>query len=98
MRKRAWAPAPYDYADVIAFKALAEGKADAAQQRRALDWLIWKAAGAYDETYYPTEQGGERDSAFAQGRRFVGLQVVKLVNMPGAAMETLRNGGRTTEQ
>lgn len=69
-------PVPWEDLDVYALKAVAEGKADAAQQKRAMDWIIHKAAGTYDMSYRP---GNVQDTVFAEGRRFVGLQIVKLV-------------------
>jgi hypothetical protein len=72
-----WHPAPYEDADASAIKALAAGTASAAQQQRALDWIVHKACATYDLSFRPGE-GGERDSAFAEGKRFVGLQVVKM--------------------
>lgn len=84
--KRPWSPATCDYHDVMAIKQVAEGVADAATQRRALGWII-AIARTRNETYYPDS---ERDSCFAQGMRFVGLQVLRLVEMRGAELETLR--------
>lgn len=68
-------PAPYEAADCAAFIALAQGSATPEQQKRALDWIIRGAAGTYDLSYRPDS---ERATAFAEGKRFVGLQVVKL--------------------
>lgn len=83
-REAAWRPVDYTQADIYALKALQEGKADPAQQRRALDWIVNTAAGTYELSFRSDADGGERETAFAEGRRFVGLQVVKLVNMsPG---------------
>lgn len=78
-----WLPPPYERAEVVAFQALAAGTADAAQQQRVLKWLLERACGAYEMTFYPGPDGA-RNSDFAQGRRFVGLQVVKLLHLnPG---------------
>lgn len=75
-----WHPAPYEDADIASIKALAAGTASAPQQQRALDWIIHKACATYDLSYRPGE-GGERETAFAEGKRFVGLQVVKMVRV-----------------
>lgn len=85
-----WLPVPYDVADVDAFKAMAKGTANADQQGRALRWLIDVAAGTYEISFRSDADGGERDSSFAEGRRFVGTQIVKLVNMPPALVAQLR--------
>lgn len=75
---RAWHPAPWEKADVHAVRALAAGTASPEQQKRALDWIIHKAAGTYDMTFRPE---GDRDSCFAEGRRFVGNSLVKLLKI-----------------
>lgn len=75
------APAPYSEPEVRAIKALAQGVANEGQQKMALNWIITGAAGTYDQSFIP----GEPDTtAFREGRRSVGLQVVKLINMPMA--------------
>lgn len=89
-RDPAWLPVAYDAADVLALKACFAGQADPAQQRRALDWLITTAAGTYEMSYRSDADGGERETAFAEGRRFVGLQAVKLVNMPAKVLAHLQ--------
>lgn len=69
-------PPKWETADVEAFQALQRGDASPHLQKRALDWLIHKAAGTYELSFSPTDQ---RLTDFAEGRRFVGLQVVKLL-------------------
>lgn len=70
-------PAPWDIADAAAIQALARGVATPEQQQRALNWVINNAAGTYDLEY----RTDSRDHAFASGRRFVGLQLVKMVKV-----------------
>lgn len=72
-----WEPAKWEPADASALQALIRGDADAHQQQRALNWIIYNAAGTYD-LEYRTE---ERDHAFSSGRRFVGLQIVKMLKI-----------------
>lgn len=84
-----WLPAPYEAVDVYAIQALAEGKANEGQQKRVLQWLIEKACGTYDETYMPDS---ERNTAYAQGKRHVGLQIVKLLKIPASSIEAKRRG------
>lgn len=79
-----WQPAPWENADVAALQALARGVANEGQQKRALNYIIHVLGMTYEHTYVP---GSERDSNFAQGRRYVGLQIVKLVNMPAHLMK-----------
>ena len=74
----AWAPPPYELADIGAIQALAKGEANEAQQVRALKWIVETACGTYDLSFRPDS---ERDTAFAEGRRFVGLTIVKATMM-----------------
>lgn len=81
---RPYQPSPCDRADVFAMKALAQGMASEGQQKRALEWILKIASGIADNTYYPDS---ERDSAFASGKRFVGLEIMGLINMPTGKLE-----------
>jgi len=79
------APADYDKQVIIAVQALNTGTANEGQQRLALDWIITKASRTYDLSFHPDS---ERGSAFAEGRRSVGLQIVKLLGLkPGQFKE-----------
>ncbi len=95
-RTPAWVPVGYSTADVTAIQALAQGVANEGQQKRALDWIIRSAAGAYELSFRSDADGGARETDFAEGRRFVGLQVVKLANMSGAALDILRKQEKET--
>lgn len=68
-------PAAWDVADASAFQALERGEAEPHQQIRALKWLIQQASGMNELSYRP---GDPYATAFAEGRRFVGLQVQKM--------------------
>ena len=70
-------PAKWDTADASALQALVRGDAEPHQQQRAINWIIYNAALTYD-LEYRTEP---RDHAFASGRRFVGLQVLKMLKI-----------------
>lgn len=72
-----WKPIKYELGDITALQALAQGEADAFQQKRALKWIV-QACGTYDLSYRPNS---ERDTAFAEGRRFIGLQIVKALHL-----------------
>jgi len=76
-----WLPPSYEDADIVAIQALAKGTANGEQQRRALAWIIERAAGTYDMSYRPGGEDGARDTIFAEGRRFVGNQVVKMTKL-----------------
>ncbi len=75
-----WVPPAYDLADVAAIQALERGDATKEQQQRALKWVIEAACGTYDMSYRPGEEG-RRDTDFAEGKRFVGSQIVKLLKL-----------------
>lgn len=77
----AWLPASWEKHHAYALQALSRGEATADQQRIALDWVITHAAATYDQTYRPGGLDGDRDTAFACGRSFVGQQIVKLLKM-----------------
>lgn len=74
--------APWDPADASAVQALARGEAGPDQQKRALDWVIKVAAATYNTSFTP---GSPDATAFAEGRRFVGTQIVKLLSLNVAA-------------
>lgn len=86
----AWLPTKWEPADAMAIKALAGGRADEFQQKRALDFII-KLSGYYDLSFSPLS---ERETCFAEGKRFVGSQVVKLINAPltSISKEPTENG------
>lgn len=85
-----YAPPDYTIKDVGAIQALQRGDAPAHQQQRALKFIIETLCGAYDLSYRP---GSDRDTTFAEGRRFVGLQIVKLLHLNLQALE--KTSGRT---
>jgi len=73
-----WLPPKAEEADIAALQACARGMATPDQQKRAITWLVEKGAATYDLSYRPGTEG-DRDTVFAEGRRFVGLQIVKLL-------------------
>ena len=86
---------------VYAIKALPEGKATPEQQAKLLHWLLYEATKAYDMSYRPGGEEGKRDSDFAEGRRFVGLAIVRAFNMPleeVAEMKKREDAGGSPEE
>jgi len=73
-------PPQWDSKIAYAIKALATGTANDNQQKLAVDYIINALCGTYDLSYRPGEDG-DRQTTFAEGRRFVGLQIVKFINM-----------------
>ena len=79
MKTDQFAPARFSRYEALAIKAVAAGKASEAQQAAAMQWIITAAARTYDETFVP----GQPDlSDYLAGKRNVGLQLVKLINVP----------------
>lgn len=82
-----YSPASYTDADIAALQALQRGDATPEQQQRAIDWIVNQAAATYDLEYRPDS----RDHAFCSGRRFVGLQIVKMLKLNLAALNRRRD-------
>jgi hypothetical protein len=80
----AWMPTPYSKADVYAIQALMTGTANEDQQKRALRWIIESAAGTYEMSFRPESS---RDTDFAEGRRFVGNQLVKMTKINATLLQ-----------
>lgn len=73
-----WKAAKFEDADVFAIQALAKGNATIHQQKLALDWIVKNACKINDLSYRPGAEGS-RDTDFAEGKRYVGLQIVRLI-------------------
>ena len=65
--------------DVVALLAVSEGIANEEQQKRAFQAIVYKISCVKDQPYRPDAHGGDRDTAFACGKKYVGLEIVKLV-------------------
>lgn len=78
-----WMPTEYELADLKAVQSVILGEANAEQQQRAMKWIIEKVCGTYDMSYHPNSA---RDSDFAEGKRFVGLQIVKALRVNTAVL------------
>jgi len=87
-----WHPADYDLADAYAMQRLQAGDATEEQQKRALDWIINKACETYEPTFYPGGLEGQRNSDLAQGKRFAGMQIVKMLNIDTAKLRRSEDG------
>lgn len=66
----------YNKQIAVAMQQLFLGTANEGQQKLAVEWLLVHAAGAYDQSY--RGPGRAEDTAFAEGRRFVANQAIKL--------------------
>lgn len=67
-------PAAYDKEVIYAFRALFDGKANAGQQKRALEWLLFNACHVGVLSF----AASERESAFNEGERHIGLQIARM--------------------
>src|SRR5579872_6352550 len=83
-----WKPPVWEQADAASIQALNRGDASPEQQRRALAWLINTACGTYDLSFRPDS---ERATSFAEGKRFVGLELVKLLKLNLARLRKDQN-------
>ena len=84
-----WIPPEVPLAVTLAIKGLANGTANDAQQKRALNWIVETLCGTYDLSYRPLS---DRDTAFAEGRRFVGLQLVKEIKINHTKLKESEHG------
>lgn len=89
-----WAPPRATLPDVVALKALEQGNATPDQQIRALKFIVDKIAGKDEEIYCPGA-GGDRDTAYALGKRRVGTYIVSLL---AADIRKFKKDGQPSEQ
>ncbi len=75
-----WMPVKYEDSDAGAIQALARGDASPHQQKDALEFIIGTVSGRTSMSFRPGEDG-RRDTDFAEGRRFVGDTLVKLMKV-----------------
>lgn len=66
-------------AQANAIKAVYKGEADAYQQRLALAYICNRLARAQDMLFVP---GSQDETAFLNGRAFVGQKILKIINVP----------------
>jgi hypothetical protein len=74
-------PTTIQDADVFALQALARGTANAAQQQRVIVLIERKLCATDRMSFYPGAEDGRRASDFAEGKRWVGGQVRRMLNM-----------------
>ena len=79
---RPWKTTPIGHHTQLALKAVADGTADSGQQKLFMRWLVHRLCGTYEPTYF---HDSVRDSDFASGRRYVGLQLIHWANSPVVA-------------
>ncbi len=81
---------------IAAVKALSRGEATEGQQIAALNFIIDDLCAVYDLSYRPDRP---QATAFMEGRRFVGLQIRKTIQLKLAREDNARTSNRSdTEQ
>jgi hypothetical protein len=103
-KREIWQPALYDEKDIRALQSLAlyaKGADDPKYKhlvpgpedvKRALDWIIHKAAATYENSFVSNDPNG-RIAAFMEGRRSVGQQVIKLLTLKPEHFKETTDGG-----
>lgn len=66
--------------------------ADERQGKMVLNFIIDRLSGTYDLSFRPDDAGGQRDTDFHEGRRFVGLNIRRIITQ---AHDTLLTGRKT---
>lgn len=77
-KKDPWVPGDHDDDVIYAVSAFSKGKANEVQQKLAWAWLMY-ISGVGDMTFRPGPNG-DRDTAFAAGKQFVGTQFLKMTH------------------
>lgn len=75
-------PGLLNKADVLAIKMVAQGEASPEQQKRAIEAIIGRVACVDEQSWRADDHGGQRETDFSEGKRFVGLQLRKLISTP----------------
>ncbi len=64
--------------DVFALQALAKGVANEAQQRLGFDYIVRVLCETDRMTFWPGGEDGKRATDFAEGKRWVGIQLRRI--------------------
>ena len=80
---------------VRAIQALGTGSASPEQQIEALTFIVERLCGTYDLSYRPNDVGATQ---FAEGRRFVGLQIVSATKQPIGVLESAKKRADAVKQ
>jgi hypothetical protein len=83
--ERPWQMPRIADADIFALQAVASGEANASQQQRAWDTIVRVLCETDRMTFWPgipgTSEDGRRATDFAEGKRWVGLQLRRIEKM-----------------
>lgn len=77
-----WLPPDYDEVTASAVKAMSTGTANEAQQLLAWNWLMYLtgAGPEFQDLSFRPGAEGVRATDFAEGKRFIGLQLRKMLH------------------
>ena len=78
---RPWQLPRLDDADIFALQAVSKGVAGEGQQKRALDYIVRILCETDRMTFWPGAEDGRRATDFAEGKRWVGLQLRRIEKM-----------------
>jgi len=74
-----WMPPDYDERVIYAVRAFAEGKATEGQQKILFAWMQYVTSPG-QLSFRPGGQDGMWNTAFAEGKRFVGIEINKMLS------------------
>ncbi len=85
-----WDPAEYDESVIYACRALHEGAATHAQQKLVWEYVQYlaKSGDGHQDLSFRPGPDGPRATDFAEGKRFVGLQLRKMLH-PAVSPKTV---------
>jgi len=78
---RPWQMPRIEDADIFALQAIANGTAGTAQQQRAYAYVVRTLCETDRMTFWPGGEDGKRATDFAEGKRWVGLQLRRIEKM-----------------
>ena len=84
--KSVLASIPYGKNELNAMYALSVGAATQGQQQLAWSWIVGALCRYHDVSYRPGVEG-DRDTAFAEGRRFVAAEMIKMSRVNPGILE-----------
>lgn len=67
--------------EIFALQALERGTANAEQQKRAIACIELKICASHRMSFYPGAEDGRRASDFAEGKRWVGVQLRRFLKL-----------------
>lgn len=84
-----WSPVMnFEDADVFALQALANGNASSGQQQRAIAFIRNAICEGERLSFMPGGEDGRRATDFAEGKKFVAVQIRRFLNMRPTTVKT----------